>query len=190
MEDIIKIYETWHCYETPFKVVVNETKKKFEVINRNYTSKFKSALISRLTHSYKDVFADDISVLFFIGLENNKPTYILISNIIVKFTISENDRIASLHFDHHNQPYALDTNRNHYYLNTTYLNIVEGNPSLKNENDRIETVEFLYKPIFYLSEYEYYSYKPRIHYCGDEECEGDCGELACGCIDRCNCSQY
>lgn len=24
-----------------------------------------------------------------------------------------------------------------------------------------------------------------IHYCGDRDCEGDCGVLVCGCIDTC-----
>jgi hypothetical protein len=29
------------------------------------------------------------------------------------------------------------------------------------------------------------TYQPRIHYCGDSECEWDCGTLDCGCIDLC-----
>jgi len=24
-----------------------------------------------------------------------------------------------------------------------------------------------------------------VHYCGNEDCEGDCGVLVCGCIDMC-----
>lgn len=35
--------------------------------------------------------------------------------------------------------------------------------------------------------YEDYPYKPitKVHYCGDKDCEYDCGVLVCGCIDQC-----
>jgi hypothetical protein len=32
---------------------------------------------------------------------------------------------------------------------------------------------------------DYDDYEEYVHYCGDRTCIGDCGELACGCIDVC-----
>lgn len=39
----------------------------------------------------------------------------------------------------------------------------------------------------HIPSYEEYDYQPieKIHYCGDLECEWDCGVLVCGCIDQC-----
>lgn len=29
-----------------------------------------------------------------------------------------------------------------------------------------------------------------VHYCGEKDCEGDCGVLVCGCIDICRTCPY
>lgn len=52
-------------------------------------------------------------------------------------------------------------------------------PEIQRMSFNIQQLESI--PLTELNEYriEY------IHYCGNEDCEGDCGVLVCGCIDMC-----
>jgi hypothetical protein len=184
MTDSIKIYKTWYNYENPFKIVVNETKKTVDVFNREFISRFKNTLVSRLNNSYQELFVDEVSVLLYIGLENNCPTYILISNIIAKFSIPEDDMIVELYYSHdkYRFPCARGKNNTKYCLNNSYLSDPAAYSFIKQYTHAIHSIQFL------CVSGEYYSHEPKLHYCGEEDCEGDCGILVCGCIDRCRCS--
>lgn len=58
---------------------------------------------------------------------------------------------------------------------------------LEKFNDVIETV---YGYTMWTLFPKFQNSKYKIHYCGNPDCNGDCGELACGCIDCCRCEKY